>query len=325
MAAAGEKVDSVRISRFEGKRLAVALALSLLVHFLGWGGYEIGKRTGLWQHLHWPKWLQQVAKVKPPRQPTAQMAQPEIFLDVSQPSTEAPKTAKYYAAKNSRAANPDAEKDSTDPKLNGKQTDVPKTQTTPASKATKAQSPPPTPESKPSPQETQPKPAELAGNTKAAQARPAVDPNQLHPARPRTLSEARAQLSQSSQSRPDLMMRQEGGVPRHALVPSLDALSTSFGAYDAKFVDAVTSRWRGLLDSQQFSQDRTGKVTLRFRLNYDGTITDMQQLENTVGDLLGYVCQKAIMDPAPYEQWPEDMRREIGKNYRDITFTFYYY
>jgi hypothetical protein len=68
----------------------------------------------------------------------------------------------------------------------------------------------------------------------------------------------------------------------------------------AAFMEAVTQRWYDLLDSQQFALDRSGKVTLRFHLNYDGTITDMQVLENTVGDLLGYVCQKAINDPAPF-------------------------
>ena len=71
--------------------------------------------------------------------------------------------------------------------------------------------------------------------------------------------------------------------------------------------------------------DRTGKVMLQFHLNYDGTITDMSVLQNTVGDLLGYVCQKAISDPAPFARWPTDMRQMVGENYREITFTFYYY
>ena len=110
-----------------------------------------------------------------------------------------------------------------------------------------------------------------------------------------------------------------------ALSPSFDVKATSFGQYDSEFVDAVTYRWYSLLDSQKFALDRTGKVTLRFHLNYDGTITDMTVLQNTVGDLLGYVCRKAINDPAPFKAWPEQMHREIGKNSREITFTFYYY
>lgn len=322
MAGVGEKLNSVRISRLEGRRLAIALALSLAAHFLVWGGYEAGKHAGLWQELHWPKWLHPVAKTKPSAPPVVQNTEPEIFLDVSQPSTEAPKTAKYYSDKNSRAANPDADHNSTVPKLNGKQTDVPKTQSAPRTQPVKAQSPPPTPPSKPSPQESQPKPAELAGNMTLAKLNPALNPNELHLERPRTLNEARARQEQSS---PALLMQQEGGTHRRALVPSLDARATPFGAYDARFIAAVQQRWYDLLDSQQFAQDRSGKVTLRFHINYDGTITDMHQLENTVGDLLGYVCQKAITDPAPYEAWPSDMRRMVGENYREITFTFYYY
>ena len=80
-----------------------------------------------------------------------------------------------------------------------------------------------------------------------------------------------------------------------------------------------------MLDSQKFALDRNGKVTLRFHLNYDGTITDMQIVENTVGDLLGYVCRNAVTDPSPFEPWPSDMRRMVGANFREITFTFYYY
>ncbi len=104
-------------------------------------------------------------------------------------------------------------------------------------------------------------------------------------------------------------MKQDGGVSRR-LQASFDVKATKFGQYDSDLVDAVTYRWYSLLDSQQFALDRSGKVTVQFHLHYDGTITDMKVLENTVGDLLGYVCQKAINDPAPYKPWPEEMRRD---------------
>ncbi|HTQ52536.1 MAG TPA: hypothetical protein VMJ12_17650, partial [Candidatus Acidoferrales bacterium] len=65
MAVACEKVDSVRITRFDLKRLTWAIVVSLLIHLLGWGGYELGKKTGLWQRLHWPA-RSQLAQKKPP-------------------------------------------------------------------------------------------------------------------------------------------------------------------------------------------------------------------------------------------------------------------
>jgi len=48
-------------------------------------------------------------------------------------------------------------------------------------------------------------------------------------------------------------------------------------------------------------------------------------LENTVGELLGYVCAESVSEAAPFGKWPADMKRMINANFREITFTFYYY
>jgi hypothetical protein len=119
-----------------------------------------------------------------------------------------------------------------------------------------------------------------------------------------------------------MQMKQNGGVPRQG--SALDVKATGFGEYDAALVEAITQHWYDLLDSQQFALDRTGKVVVQFRLNFDGTVSDVVAAQNTVGELLGYVCQKAITDPSPYAKWPSDMRAKLG-NFRDIQFTFYYY
>ena len=322
MAEAVEKVDSVRLSRFESKRLMWAIALSLALHLLGWGGYELGKKTGLWQRLHWPARLQ-LAQKKPPAL-VVQESDPSIFLDVDpdQISPDAPKDAKYYSSKNSRAANPDADKDLNQPKLTGKQTDVPKTKDVPRTQNAKPTPPAPSPQPQKETQPAQPKPAEQIGDTKLAKLETSPEKTEDKPERPRTVKQA---LAQRSNLFPSRQLQQEGGTRRQALVPALDAKATPFGDYDSQFIAAVTQRWYDLLDSQKFAADRTGKVTLRFHLNADGSITEVQVLENTVGDLLGYVCQKAITDPSPYAPWPSDMRRMVNANFREIAFTFYYY
>jgi hypothetical protein len=320
MAGAVEKVDSLRLNRFETKRLAWALALSLAAHFLVWGGYELGKKTGLWQRLHWPEKLHLAQKKLPP--PVVQESEPTMFLDVNpdQATPDAPKDAKYYSSKNSRATNPDANKDSNQPKLTGKQKDVPKTRDVPRTQNAKPQ-PPPEPQPQKEAQPAQPKPTELPGDTKLAKLETSPEKKESTPDRPRTLKEARAQQSNLF---PSMAMNQDGGTRRMALQPSFDAKATPFGDYDRRFIDAVTQRWYDLLDSQKFAQDRSGKVTLRFHLNYDGTVSSMEVMENTVGDLLGYVCQEAVTDPT-FEPWPSDMRRMVGANFREIVFTFYYY
>ena len=313
MAETAKRVESLRLNRRETGRLALALALSLAAHLFIWGGYEAGKRLDVWRRIPRLAWLQPTPKMTPP----AQKQEPPLeFVMVEQHSIEAPDKAKYYGAQNSRAANPDASRDSNIPQLNGTQTDVPKTETVTKPDFNKLQ-----PAPRPANQEpVQPTPAVQPGDLTPGKPQDSQQQQEQTPPRPRTLNQARAQSHS-----PGVAMKQDGGVPNVKLSASFDVKATPFGQYDSEFVDAVTYRWYSLLDSQQFALDRTGKVTLRFHLNYDGTITDMTVLQNTVGDLLGYVCQKAINDPAPFKAWPEQMHREIGKNSREITFTFYYY
>ena len=294
------------------RRLGLALALSLTVHLFAWGGYETGKQLGWWQRLHWPTWLPRLAIMKVVPVPPPQNNEEQLtFVEVAQPTTEAPPNAKYYSSQNSRAAG-QTKGDKDIPQLNGKQTEVAKTENVPRPNVNKLQPSPPA-----SQQKLQPaiRPGDLTlGKPENSQ--------QQEQSRQRTVKQA---LDQQSHRLPGVQMKQEGGTRRPALVPSLDVKATPFGAYDAAFIEAVTQRWYDLLDSRQFSMDRSGKVTLQFHLNYDGSIAEMKVLENTVGDVLGYVCQKAVTDPAPFSPWPTEMRRLIGENYREITFTFYYY
>jgi outer membrane biosynthesis protein TonB len=315
------ELGSLRFSRLERERLLLALLFSLLVHLAVWGGYEAEKKNG------WLKKLFPSAKHKlvMPPPPVVQNIDPTIFLDVSQASADAPKQAKYYSDKNSHAANPDAKVDSNQPKLDGKQHDVPKLEDAP--RPTKAKPVTPQPPQKPVEQKpaqaTKPatalNPGALQPGKPADTAKP--DEKATPPERPRTLKEALAQSKQL----PGLQLQQDGGVKRRALTSSLDAMATPFGAYDRAIVEAISQRWYDLLDSQSFADSRSGKVTVTFHLNPDGSVTELKSTLNTVGDVLGYICQEAIQQAAPFGKWPSDMRRMIGANFREITFTFYYY
>ena len=57
-------------------------------------------------------------------------------------------------------------------------------------------------------------------------------------------------------------------------------------------------------------------------------VFSLDPVENSVGDMLSLLCQKAILDPAPFPKWSAEMRRQIqtqgGTDYRDVKFTFYY-
>lgn len=311
MAGNGIKLQSLRPDRHQGERILLALAISLFVHMLIFTGYELSRE---FPSLHRMIWL---APKKTPVVVVQKEEEPLEFVTVPTPSTTAPKTAKYFSNKNSVAANADTTQETEQPKLEGK-TDVPQTQDIVRSQATR-------PESASSPQEA----SNAQGN---GEAKPAVDTGDLtlgkpdnhtqsEQPRPRTLRDAYQQMASKM---PSMTMNQQGGVHNHARVPSFDVKVTGFGDYDERFVEAVSQNWYNLLDSQRFALDRTGKVVLLFRLNADGTISQMRVGNNSVGDLLGYVCEKAVLDGAPYEKWTQDMRLKLG-TFADVQFTFDYY
>ena len=240
--------------------------------------------------------------------------------------TEPPKEAKYYSDKNSRAANPEPDKITEVPKIDGKQTEVAKTEDVPREKFTPLQPSRPMAPPQEAQPEVKPKPAQPPGDL--VMAKPAPTPrvgdgeaNEAKPARPRTIKEALARQQQSQP--PGEKMKQEGGVNRRDIVPSFDTKATAFGAYDAALIEAIRQRWYAMLDERTYASDSRGKVVLQFHLHYNGRITDMTMADNTAGEVLGLICQKAVLDPAPYAAWPSDMRRTLG-DVRNIQFTFYY-
>jgi hypothetical protein len=301
--------------------------LSLALHLLGWGAYELNLRTGWFER--WPVFarLHQMLKLVPPPLPPLPREQTEpqlAFVQVTEADPVAPAKPKFYSNNNSHAANPDADQNLDHPKINGQQTDVPQVETAHRTQLAKT---PPTPEAPPTPEQprpAQPQPTLKAGDldTGKPQDAPPQPQEQLPPRPPRlrTLKEVRAQ-----QHLAGVEMHQEGGVSRHASMASFDAIATPFGEYDAEFTQAVKQKWYDLLDSQNFAGDCVGRVTLHFHLNYDGTITDVSMVDRSVDMHYAYLCQQALTEPAPFAKWPEEMRREIGGNRRDMTFTFFYY
>lgn len=324
---------SLRLARLDFTRLAWAFALSLAVHGLGWGVYSVGQHYQLWEKLRWPAWVQKLTQSlsKPPDpaepRPTVTPHPPLVFVEVSpsQATSEAPKEAPFYSDKNSQAANPEPEKETDVPKITGTQTQVAKTEDVPRNPFDKLMpappAPTPPPPEEPAPQ-ARPKPQLEPGDLALAKPSPKPQPDTgtEERRRPRTIREAMARQPQI----PGQKMKQEGGVRAQRLEASFDAKATPFGAYDRAFIDAVASRWYDLLDNVSYDGYRRGLVRLQFHLNYDGRITEMKVVENTVTETLSLLCQKAVLDPAPFDKWPREMRLMVGEDYRRITFTFYY-
>ena len=296
---------SLRLDQVELSRLAWAFGISLAIHLLCFGTYELGKKLNVWQAMHLPAWLQRARilasapreKAKPPVPQEA----PLVFIDVNPEAATAvaPKNARFYSNKNSEAANPNADKDTDIPQITGNQTEMAKTEDVHRSQFDKLQ------------------PAFSARDQAAEQSKPAspTPPGDLVMAKPD--ARLRPDTGTAEESRPrtikEAMLRQH----RNQLVGERMK-------HDAEFIEAVQSRWYDLLDNMSYDGYRRGKVVVEFRLNYNGYITDMKVLDENVGLSLSLMCQKAVSDPAPYDKWPREMRLMVDKDYRDITFTFYY-
>jgi hypothetical protein len=341
-------VDTRRLKRLAGENpLAAALVLSLVIHLSLFGVYRAGKKLGwLDHHATWltrltkkilqpkPRALPLLARPPAPAPPKPREI-PLTFVEVD-PATAtpvAPKDAKYYSSQNARAANADASKAADTPRSEGKQTQVVRVMENERPLPFPLQpSAPPAPAPRPDdPLLPKPKgdggskPGDLA-SLKPGDARPKSETTVdsatgtaliKNTERPRTLAAARQQAMLAGQT-----MKQEGGIQNRGRL-ALDTKATPFGTYDANLIAAVQAKWYQILDQQPFTQ-RHGTVTVEFKLHHDGRISDLVISRNEVGDILGMFCWNAIEEPAPYAKWPDDMRRAIGANTREIRFTFYY-
>ena len=326
------KQNDLRPARADFHALGRALVISLILHALTYGGYRAAKKYHWLENLHLPAWLQKVeqalvivppAKIMPPQQ---QAEPPLLFVEVSPAAaiTEAPKKSKFYSDKSSRAANSRADLETDTPKITGTQERIVKTEDVPRTKAFPLQPTPPPATKAEEPQEEQTQAAHPAGDITLAKLEPKPRPDPAatpKPAKPRTVAEALARQKPAALAGEKMLL--DGGVAHFNLSSSLDVTATPFGSYDAAIVAAIQNHWYALLDDQRLTRG-TGKVTIRFHLHDDGRVTDMAMPENTVGELLSILCERAIRDPAPFAPWPSDMRRLVGANFREVNFTFYY-
>jgi hypothetical protein len=333
MAIAGTPELSLRPEQAETSRLTWAFVVSIALHLTIGGIYYAGHEFGWWKNLQWPEWLRnskmltELLHKTQPQPEERQIEVPLVFVEVTpdQATAEEPKKTPLYSNKNSIAANPDP-KDAELPKIDGKQTEMVKTEDVPRQKVYPLNpTPPPVEIDKDPLPELKPKATYTPGDIALAKPSDMERKNdgQSDQVRPRTLKEARAQLPPESQL-PGPKLKQKGGVRNQGRV-SQNVQSSLFGDYDARLIYAVQRCWDDLLESRQFAGEQTGKVTIRFRLYSDGTIQHVTETDSTVDSVLTLLCRMAIEHPAPYDPWPTELRHKIAENYRELTFTFFYY
>lgn len=280
-------------------------------------------------------------------QPLPRAAEPaRTFMETteSQVTGEEPKEAQFYSDKPTVAANPENPTDKTGdtPYLKGTESRVmsvedasPGAATAPPSPRAPEQAEPPSKASldtsKPATSPPEPpkkigdegaqiveekKLAMVAAEIPLSVARPAIAPSppaapETPPAGPsgREIASVKSSLEAT-------------GVFRSGIA-SFNVASSPFGAYDQKIVRAVQSRWYRLIEKYGI-YERAGVVHLFFELYDDGTLHSMEIRDNSAGEILALYCEKAVVDSAPFDPLPDNLRVLVGKEPREVNFTFYY-
>jgi outer membrane biosynthesis protein TonB len=226
-----------------------------------------------------------------------------------------PKTAPFTSSRNQTAAQPVPEKmpsNSALPKSAGTSPEIRLAQGKPRSIDQSQAQPTPAPAIS----MAGPKSAPPPGPGKAA-ARPvpkaAPAPTPVDPERPR------ASIPSGTAG---LLLRNSVGVNRAGAV-AIDARFSQYGDYTQRMLEAIQSSWWSIIERSQFEGVNRGRVTVRFRLHRDGTVTDATILSNEVTRVMSLACKDAVMAPAPYDAWRADMVALYGES-DIVTINFYY-
>jgi hypothetical protein len=121
---------------------------------------------------------------------------------------------------------------------------------------------------------------------------------------------------------PSILSEQQGSSVERKGRVALDVKGSPFGAYDELLQEQVSRRWRAIL-AQYFNGERAGVVMIYFKLHSTGRVEGLEIRENSAGDVLGQYCKQAI-DDSTFLAFPDELKRLLSQEYRDIIFTFYY-
>jgi outer membrane biosynthesis protein TonB len=226
-----------------------------------------------------------------------------------------PKTATFTSSRNQTAAQPVPEKKPTNsalPKSAGTSPEIRLAQGKPRSIDQSQAQPTPAPVISMAGPKSAPPPGPGKSSAKpVAKAAPA--PVAADPDRPR------ASIPSGTAG---LLLRNSVGVNRAGAV-AIDARFSQYGDYTQRMLEAIQSSWWSIIERSQFEGVQRGRVSVRFRLHRDGTVTDAVILSNEVTRVMSLACKDAVMAPAPYDIWRADMVALYGES-DIVTINFYY-
>ena len=119
-----------------------------------------------------------------------------------------------------------------------------------------------------------------------------------------------------------LLLKNNYGVNK-AGVLAVDARFSNYGDYSQRMMEAIQSSWWSLIERARFENVARGTVVIKFKLCRDGSVIDAEIIRADVPQILAFACKDAVMAPAPFDVWREDMVALFGED-QEVTLTFHY-
>jgi outer membrane biosynthesis protein TonB len=339
----------------EQRRVATALAVSLLIHLLLLCAFLVflSMKPALQKRAIAPKPEPVELTMIPPPEPPKPTPKPQKeFIDSSQStmSEKKPEHADFESDQNSLAAS-QLPPQSTEqvPTLEGEKSPEISLQArdlilgpskqpsppTPASPAREAQ-PPTKEQAKP-----EPTPPEKQKETKEAKPTPTpkptprpedselamLDPSRPKPKPPEPKEEVRKpkEPSRPSVPRPPGFQPQErvtrltGGISNRGPA-SMNAVATPLGRYKKMLSDAIGSRWYYYIQDM-LDLVNVGTVQLRFVVRADGKVEGVKVLQNSSNESLASCSVRAIIE-AEIPPIPKDVAAALAGNKLEVDYSF---
>jgi hypothetical protein len=111
-------------------------------------------------------------------------------------------------------------------------------------------------------------------------------------------------------------------LPPTRVESAFGASSSPYHEYDQKIIKAIEKRWLEL--TPRIQMRGRGQVAVDFKLNPEGGVADVQVRPTRLLGIAVDICKQAILESAPFDPWPAEMRRALGERDREVTFTFNY-
>ncbi len=169
------------------------------------------------------------------------------------------------------------------------------------------------------PESTKPVPERIEGvkNAPLIQGATSVQP-QIDPQHP----QRRPQIVKQMQTRPAIFQENKLGTQNIGAI-GVDAKWSAYGQYLQKMIESVQIQWERLIIESKIYPGGGKMVTVRFRMDKEGQISQIISVDGTAGNQAEGTCTTAITSRAPYGPWTDDMIAVLGES-QVMTFTFYY-